>query len=347
MKNINRYVFENLKCLMTGPFRFFHALQFILLLSVFFTVSLNASDKKPSGGDHLPSIEKKLEDKAPDQKTLENVIIDRRHAKWEISANKIVWAMLIFLLAMFSIKYLGLFLESLSEKFSGARLLIKRVIPVIHILGWSFVIYFIIANIFAPPIETLVAMTASAGIAVGFASQDILKNIFGGVMILFDRPFQTGDKIQVDNFYGEVVHIGLRTVRIVTPDDSLVSIPNNEIVNKSVSNSNSGEFNCQVAAEFYLDPSIDIALLKKMAFRAAVISKYAYLNKPIAVNVKHEIHQGRPFLKLRLKAYVLDIRYEFKFMSDMTETLIKGLVKSGLIKSEEFNELNRQLGRGT
>ena len=127
-----------------------------------------------------------------------------------------------------------------------------------RIFGWTIVIYIIIANVIEPPIETLIAVTASAGIAVGFASQDILKNIFGGIMILLDRPFQAGDKIQVGSLYGEVLSIGLRTVRIVTPDDSIVSIPNGEIVNQSVSNANSGAFNCQVVAEFFLPPDIDI-----------------------------------------------------------------------------------------
>ena len=51
---------------------------------------------------------------------------------------------------------------------------------------------------------------------------------------------------------GEVTAIGLRSVRLVTPDDSLVSVPNSDIVNQAVSNSNSGEFNCQVVAELYL-----------------------------------------------------------------------------------------------
>ncbi|MCB0314052.1 MAG: mechanosensitive ion channel, partial [Calditrichaeota bacterium] len=53
--------------------------------------------------------------------------------------------------------------------------------------------------------------------AIGFAAQDILKNIFGGLMLLLDRPFQVGDKIEAGGHYGEVVQIGLRTVRIVTP----------------------------------------------------------------------------------------------------------------------------------
>jgi len=155
-------------------------------------------------------------------------------------------------------------------------------------------------------------------------------------MILFDRPFQVGDKIEIGSYYGEVVRIGLRTVRVVIPDDSLVSIPNSEIVNQSVSNANAGESNCQVVAEFFLQPDIDLIKAKKIAYQAAAVSRYIYLNKPIAVIIKNEIHQGRSLLKMRLKAYVLDIRFEFPFMSEMTEIVMSELLQHQLVTAEQL-----------
>lgn len=256
--------------------------------------------------------------------------------RWSISFSQIFWAVVTLLAAFIIIKYLTRILETIAEKSARMRLTVKRTIPIFRIFGWTLVIYIIIGGIFAPPIETLIAVTGAAGIAIGFASQDILKNIFGGIMILFDRPFQVGDKIEVGRHYGEVVSIGLRTVRIVTPDDSLVSIPNSEIVNQSVSNANSGEFNCQVVAEFYLPPGIDMERTKKIAYEAAAVSKYIYLNKPIVVIIKNEIHEGRSLLKMRLKAYVLDIRYEFPFNSDMTEIVMKKLIDEGIVNPDEL-----------
>ena len=270
------------------------------------------------------------------QSITESIQNEKPDIQWKISFAKIFWSLVIFLIAFVSIKYLTKILETLGERWTNVRLLIKRMIPIIRITGWTFVLYIIIAGVFAPPIETLIAVTASAGIAVGFASQDILKNIFGGIMILFDRPFQVGDKIAIGNYYGEVVQIGLRSVRIVTADDSLISIPNSDLVNQAVSNSNSGEFNCQVVAEFYLPAHINLERLKKIAYLAAACSKYIYLNKPIAVILKNEIQEGRSLLKMRLKAYVLDLRYEFAFASEMTELVIKQLMDESLVHSEEL-----------
>ncbi len=267
--------------------------------------------------------------------------LEKSEPQWSVSGTKLFWTVAVFIVGFLVIKYLTKLLESVAERSPRLRLAVKRLVPILRIAGWAIVIYVIIADILAPPIATLVAVTASAGIAVGFASQDILKNIFGGIMILFDRPFQVGDKIEIGSHYGEVVSIGLRTVRIVTPDDSLVAIPNSEIVNQSVSNANSGETNCQVVSEFFLPADVDIAKVKKIAYRAAAVTKYTYLNKPIAVVVKNEIHQGRSLLKLRLKAYVLDIRYEFAFSSEMTEIVIRELLNHKLVTPEQLSALNQ------
>lgn len=256
--------------------------------------------------------------------------------KWSITVSKILWSLVVLLLAVFIIRSLTNLLERIAERWPNLRLTIKRLIPAIRILSWTFVIYEIIAVILAPPWETIITLSAAAGLGVGLASQDILRNIFGGIMILLDRPFQVGDKISAGGHYGEVVQIGLRTVRIVTPDDNLVSIPNGDVMNQPVSNANAGEPNCQVVAEFFLPPDININRTKEIAYLAAATSRYVFLNKPIVVILKNEIYQGRSLLKMRLKAYVLDIRYEFPFMSEMTETVIRELLDSGLVKPDEL-----------
>jgi len=268
---------------------------------------------------------------------LQDSILQNKPAiPWSLTFGKIFWTIVVILASILIIRYFTRLLEAIAERWAHLRLLIKRFIPIFRVLTWTFVIFVIIQGIIQPPIATLLAFTASAGIALGFASQDILKNVFGGIMILLDRPFQVGDKIQVGDFYGEVVQIGLRTVRVVTPDDSLVSIPNGEIMNQSVSNSNSGESNCQVVAEFYFPADIDLLKARKIAYRAAAVSQYVYLNKPIAVRFKNEIHEGRSLLKMRLKAYVLDLRYEFAFRSEMTEIVIREFLKAGLITPEQM-----------
>ena len=73
----------------------------------------------------------------------------------------------------------------------------------------------------------LVASAGIVGLALGFAAQDTLANLFAGVAILSDRPYEIGDFIILDTGErGEVTKIGLRSTRLLTRDDVEVSIPN-------------------------------------------------------------------------------------------------------------------------
>ena len=253
-----------------------------------------------------------------------------------LSSRKILWALFVIALTYLGIRIGIRVLSYIAERSTLYRFTIKGLIPLFRILSWTFALTFIIAGIFEPDWTTIIAFSASIGVAVGFAAQDILKNVFGGIMIIFDQPFKVGDKIEIGSYYGEVIEIGLRSTRIVTADDSTVSVPNAEIMNQSVSNSNSGEANCQVVAEFFLPLDVDTNQVRKIAIEGAQISKYVFLNKPISVLFFQEIRDRKSYMKMRLKAYVMDIRYEFAFKSDMTELVIKALINEGIISKEDY-----------
>jgi MscS family membrane protein len=85
----------------------------------------------------------------------------------------------------------------------------------------------------------LTALLASAGIlglAIAFAAQDTIANIFGTLMLLLDRPFKVGDRILLEDADGPVESIGLRSTRIRTLDGHLVSVPNKQTANVKVQN---------------------------------------------------------------------------------------------------------------
>jgi len=247
------------------------------------------------------------------------------------SFAKIFWAIIFFLVAYFIIRFLSKSIEAWSEKNAERRIKGKALLPVVKIASWIIVSYIVIRGIFNPPLGSLIAFGASIGVAIGFAAQDLLKNIFGGFVILIDRPFKVGDKIEVGSVYGEVLDMSLRSTRIQTADDSLVTLPNGELLNQPISNSNSGESNCQVVAEIYLPITIDTVKVRQIAIEAAQTSQYIYLAKPIAVLFFNDIKHDKLCYKMRLKAYVMDIRYEFAFKSEMTEIVISELLKAGVL----------------
>lgn len=255
-----------------------------------------------------------------------------------VSIPKIIWSIIFLIIGYFIIRLMISLISSLSIRYPKYDFTIKRVIPIFRILSWVFLIYIIVIGIFNPPAATLFAFFTSVGVAVGFAAQDLLKNVFGGLVVMFDKPFQIGDKIETGKYYGEVIEIGIRSTKIVTPDDSTVTIPNSEFMVQNVSNSNSGENNCQVVAEIYLPIDIETERVREIATEAAQISKYIFLNKPIAVLFFNEIKDRRTVLKMRLKAYVSDLSKEFQFKSEMTEIVIKSLIEQGLIKQDFYKD---------
>lgn len=68
------------------------------------------------------------------------------------------------------------------------------------------------------------------------SAQDTAKNIFGGLVILFDKPFVIGDWIEVENYEGTVEDITFRSTRIRTFENSVVNIPNSILSNASIIN---------------------------------------------------------------------------------------------------------------
>ncbi len=79
-----------------------------------------------------------------------------------------------------------------------------------------------------------------AGVAVGFAAQDLLSNLLAGVTLLLDRPFTLGDWIRVNDWEGQVQRLTLRTTRLRTRDNELISIPNNKVAGNDVVNLTAG-----------------------------------------------------------------------------------------------------------
>jgi len=111
-------------------------------------------------------------------------------------------------------------------------------------------------------------------------------------------------------------------------------------MNKAVSNTNSSALDCQVVSDVYMPATVDTNEMIRLGRKAAMTSRFVYMNKPIVVLILNEIKQNRPYVVLRVKAYVFDIRYEFKFKSDVTRTILRELNKRGINAESEVNEIS-------
>lgn len=243
------------------------------------------------------------------------------------SPSKIFAAIIIVFLTWLVVKALNWFFQKMVNQFPKRRLQIMRIQPIISVLIWSVSLFSLLKTLFNT--DNLWAAVGASSLAVGIGLQDMVKNIFGGLLILVNRPFQVGDRVSVKGNYGEVVDIGLQTTTINTTDDSLVTVPNAAIVNDSVSNANSGALDCMVVVDLWLPINIDVEEVRRIAFEAAITSRYLNIDKSVIVLFFDHFDQ-QPATNVKIKAYVLDARYEKLFAGDITEAAKKAFSEAGI-----------------
>jgi small-conductance mechanosensitive channel len=248
-----------------------------------------------------------------------------------ISFTKVFTILIVIILTWGLIKLLDWFFKNLVKNFNRHRLKILRLQPLIKILVWILAIYTLIITLFNPSAEAIYALMGSSALALGFALQDIVKNVFGGLLIILDRPFQIGDRINIKGNYGEVVNIGLRNTIVSTLDDNTVTIPNSAIISDSISNANSGALDCMVVINLWLPINVDVTQIRKIAEEAAITSRYLNIDKPVTI-LFFDHFDDHAATKVVVKGYVLDARYEKLFEGDVTEAAKKALIEAGIYK---------------
>lgn len=86
-------------------------------------------------------------------------------------------------------------------------------------------------------ITPVLASAGVLGIAVAFAAKDTISNLFGGISVFFDKPYKMGDYVIIEDKYrGEVILIGMRSTKIKTRDNILITVPNSVMITKAVIN---------------------------------------------------------------------------------------------------------------
>ncbi len=114
-------------------------------------------------------------------------------------------------------------------------LLVPLTRKILKVLVIAFGLLFI-ADSLDLSIGSILASIGIGGLAVALAAQDAVKNLFGSLVVILDRPFSVGDMVKVGNVSGTVEELGFRSTRIRTADDSIVTLPNSNLITSSVNN---------------------------------------------------------------------------------------------------------------
>ena len=260
-----------------------------------------------------------------------NLVFAQQTTSWleQLTLTKIAESLLIIVGVMVAVGFLEKGLETLATMAPRSRFFFKTLVPIGRFSLWLLGGIWLV-SILAPTKDTLIALTASFGIALGFGSQDLVKNLIGGLIILTDRPYQLGDRVQIGSAYGEIDHIGLRSTKMTNADDTRITIPNGELLTAQIWNSNGGVPDAQVSVDLYLDTAADPYEAMQIGYEAAYSSPYLLPSKPVVCLVSDQMQQ-RPYLRLRIKGYVYDHRFEPRFHSDITARAKREIQRRGML----------------
>lgn len=245
-----------------------------------------------------------------------------------IHVDRLPYAVLMLILAVVLVRFSTRFLDQIGERFAERRLLLKKAAALSRFFIYLVLVVIISTSVLALESEALLAVAGSIGVAVGFAFKDLLSSVIAGVILLIDQPFQVGDRVSFGTYYGEVKEIGLRSVRLVTLDDNLVTIPNALFLSEAVASANAGELDAMVVVPIYIAAAEDYEAAQEIVREAALTSAYVYIEKPVITLVSDEFLGERFVTVIRLKAYVFDARYEKAFASDITRRVKAALRES-------------------
>jgi len=243
--------------------------------------------------------------------------------------GRIASVILILFITALIIRYMARAFELLSRRGPRIRFLAKGAEPVVRITLW-FAAMLVSFRLLAPTQATFLALIGSVAIAVGLGAQDLIKNLIGGLVVLGDRPYQLGDLVQIGDAYGEVVHIGLRSTKLYTFGDTMVTVPNADVLSMHVFDSNSGVPHCQVEIFLYLPPDADPDEALSVGSEAAYTCPYLFSAKPVKVLLEDRFER-RPYLRLHVKAYVCDHRLLTRMQSDITARAKREFLRRGML----------------
>ncbi len=249
-----------------------------------------------------------------------------------LDLTNIITAILIIATAVVVSRVVTATLERLGEGQATRRLLFMKIMSFTRLSIFIFAAYLILATFidFEEDRTALLGLGGTMAVAIGFALKDTASSLMAGILILVDQPFQVGDRITFGDYYGEVTEIGLRSVRIFTLDHDEVSIPNNLFLTESVASSNAGALVKQVKFRFYTSMTSDFEVAKKIVYEACITSKYVYLDEPVSMRVRDEITTLAFATLIQCKAYVIDVRHERRFLSDVMERVKPAFRRHGI-----------------
>jgi small-conductance mechanosensitive channel len=209
---------------------------------------------------------------------------------------------------------LGLF-----KKFSGVIIFATGIILALDVLGLN--------------IMPFIAGAGVAGIAIGFAAKDTLSNLIAGILLIIDRPFEVGDRIEIWSApkdaatWGDVIDIGLRATKIRTTDNIVIVIPNNEIMRRDIINYTTITKEIRVRIPIGIAYDADVKKAKELIIKIAQELKWVMQEPAPKVVVRNF---GDSAIDLQARIWISEPRRRMDTISYVTDRVKQAFDEEGI-----------------
>ncbi len=223
----------------------------------------------------------------------------------------------VVIIALFMLRMIDSVTGRLTGRFPHLRLTIQKVQTALRFLVYTGMVAVVVGLSIRLDATAMTVIGGALAFAVGFAMRDLVASFIAGITIIFDRPFQVGDRVSYAGEYGDIVKIGLRSVRMMTLDHNLITIPNNKVFTDITSSGNYGELEMQVPMDFHVGIDQDLARAQLIVREACLSSPYVFLGRPVPILVQQVIINNLVVFRIKARPYVFDCRYEKAFETDV------------------------------
>lgn len=256
---------------------------------------------------------------------------DYLNTAWKIGSteftpgNLLLFLFILYLSSLLQ-KFTGYFFDNQSDagnpdfKRKGSKLAIIRL--VLLIVGFLFAI-----AASGLPLDKITIVLGALGVGIGLGLQNIVHNLVSGIILIFERPFQIGDLVEVGTRKGRVKDIGIRSSKLITTEGSEVIVPNGDLLSERVVNWTYSNNNVRVELLVKLAAGSDIELAKKVI--ADELDKQRLIYKKIKPEIflNNFVEGG---IELKVLVWILDVHDEMSFRSDFLSILFTSLREKGI-----------------
>ena len=252
--------------------------------------------------------------------------------------EKIFHALLILFLAFPVKNFLTIAIRFLQKKV--AHKTENEIDDIIFELLSRFAGFIIIATAIIIALDSLgvnvmpfIAGAGVAGVAIGFAARDTLSNLIAGILLIIDRPFEIGDRIEVwtapsgSSTWGDVIDIGLRATKIKTTDNIVIIIPNNEIMLRDIINYTTISERIRVRINIGIAYDADMQKAKDIILEVADSAEWVSKDPPPKVVVRKFAESA---VDLQLRVWIKDARRRMNTISYITDAVKSSFDEHGL-----------------